>query len=66
MPKNRELGMDRKITRRDFTEGASIAVAGSLLPGTGLAAPRHEGFIRMVTLGYVFRPCNDGCRPVVS
>jgi hypothetical protein len=39
MPKNCELGMDRKITRRDFIEGASIAVAGSLLPGTGLAAP---------------------------
>jgi spermidine dehydrogenase len=39
MSKNRELGMDRKITRRDFIEGASIAVAGSLLPGTGLAAP---------------------------
>ncbi len=39
MPKNRELGMDRKITRRDFIEGASIAVAGSLLPGTGLTAP---------------------------
>jgi len=44
MPKNRELGMDRKITRRDFIEGASIAVAGSLLPGTGLTAPATKPF----------------------
>jgi spermidine dehydrogenase len=39
MSNDRDLGMNRKITRRDFIEGASIAVAGSLLPGTGLAAP---------------------------
>ncbi|MEE9230147.1 MAG: FAD/NAD(P)-binding protein, partial [Acidobacteriota bacterium] len=31
---DRDLGMDRSITRRDFLNGASIAVAGSLLaPG---------------------------------
>ena len=29
--KNRQLGMDRDITRRDFLNGTSIAVGGSLL-----------------------------------
>ena len=29
--KNRQLGMDRDITRRDFLSGSSIAVGGSLL-----------------------------------
>ena len=28
---DRDLGMDRPITRRDFLNGASIAVTGSLL-----------------------------------
>jgi spermidine dehydrogenase len=35
--------MNRPITRRDFLEGASIAVAGSVLPGNLLAAPVAEG-----------------------
>ena len=38
MSKDRDLGMDRKITRRDFVEGASVAIAGSMLPGEILAA----------------------------
>jgi hypothetical protein len=29
MSKDRDLGMDRKITRRDFVEGASVAIANS-------------------------------------
>ena len=38
MPNDRDLGMDRKITRRDFMEGVSVAIAGSMLPGKILAA----------------------------
>jgi len=30
--------MKRAITRRDFLEGASVAIAGSLVPGELLAA----------------------------
>ena len=32
MPNDRDLGMDSKITRRDFVEGVSVAVASSMLP----------------------------------
>ena len=32
MPDDRDLGMDSKITRRDFVEGVSVAVASSMLP----------------------------------
>ena len=35
--KDRKLGMDRDITRRDFLNGASIAISGSLLPHQLLA-----------------------------
>ena len=38
MPNDRNLGMDRKITRRDFIEGVGVAIAGSLLPGNIPAA----------------------------
>ena len=31
--RDRELGMDRAITRRDFLNGVSVAVGGSLLAG---------------------------------
>ena len=37
MSKDCDLGMDRKITRRDFVEGTSVAIAGSMLPGEILA-----------------------------
>src|SRR5579863_3594582 len=30
-PRDRDLGMTRRITRRDFLDGASIAVGGSAL-----------------------------------
>ena len=36
--RDRELGMDRGITRRDFINGVSAAAAGSLVPGVGFAA----------------------------
>ncbi len=28
--KDRELGMDREITRRDFLDGASVAIGGAM------------------------------------
>ena len=31
MSKDRDLGMDRKITRRDFIEGTSVAIPGIAL-----------------------------------
>ena len=34
---DRELGMDRPITRRDFLDGVGIAVTGSLLGTSWLA-----------------------------
>ena len=43
MSKDHELGMDRKITRRDFVEGASVAFAGSMIPGSLLAATGYQG-----------------------
>ena len=38
MSQDRELGMNRKITRRDFMEGAGVAIASGLAIGTPLAA----------------------------
>ena len=32
-PSDRELGMDREITRRDFLNGASVAIGGGVLAG---------------------------------
>jgi len=37
MRSDRELGMGRAITRRDFLNGVSVAAAGSLLPSSGFA-----------------------------
>ena len=31
---DRQLGMDKAISRRDFLNGVSIAIGASLLPGT--------------------------------
>ena len=36
--RDRELGMDRKITRRDFLNGVAVTVGASLVPGAGLLA----------------------------
>ena len=35
--RDRELGMGRTITRRDFMNGAAMMVGSSLLPGSGIA-----------------------------
>jgi spermidine dehydrogenase len=35
---DKALGMDRKITRRDFMNGAAVAVAAAILPGTAVSA----------------------------
>jgi spermidine dehydrogenase len=43
MSNDRELGMNREITRRDFLEGVSLAIAGSMVPGNLLAAPISAG-----------------------
>ncbi len=32
--RDRELGMDRKITRRDFLDGAALTVGGAILAGS--------------------------------
>ncbi len=34
---DRQLGMDKDISRRDFLNGVSIAIGASLLPGTASA-----------------------------
>jgi spermidine dehydrogenase len=45
---DRQLGMDRSITRRDFLDGVRIAIGGaiatSVLPGLDLAAETAEAF----------------------
>lgn len=42
--RDRELGMDREITRRDFLNGAALAIGSSLLPGamSSQASPVEE------------------------
>jgi len=41
-PRDRELGMDRAITRRDFLQGAALGLTAPLLPGLLQAAdPAH-------------------------
>lgn len=57
MPNDRDLGMDRKITRRDFIEGVSVAIAGSMLPGKLLAAapgPNSSSILKN------YPPCQGG------
>jgi spermidine dehydrogenase len=40
-PDDRTLGMHRRIARRDFLNGASLAITGSLLPPALAAAARE-------------------------
>ncbi|MEE9231246.1 MAG: twin-arginine translocation signal domain-containing protein, partial [Acidobacteriota bacterium] len=44
-PGDRDLGMDRRISRRDFLHGLGAVAAGSMIGGTTLAdrssAARH-------------------------
>ena len=37
--RDRELGMDRAITRRDFMNGAAMAIGAALVPGAGFFDP---------------------------
>ena len=41
---DRELGMDRKITRRDFISGVGVAIAGATLAGqwTAMGSARAD------------------------
>ena len=38
--RDRELGMNRKITRRDFLDGVALAVGGSILASSVSVAAR--------------------------
>ncbi|MFY9529197.1 MAG: NAD(P)-binding protein [Candidatus Acidiferrales bacterium] len=40
--RDRELGMDRRITRRDFMNGATMVVAAALLPGIGMLGSESD------------------------
>jgi len=65
---DRDLGMDRSITRRDFLNGVSVAVGGSLLtPGAAAAAglPRDEEWIQRAQpsiTGEIYPPALTGMR----
>jgi len=64
--KDRELGMDRDITRRDFLSGVNIAVTGSLLatPLTQALAALEEssrGVSEQMMPGY-YPPTREGLR----
>src|SRR5438477_5523723 len=41
-PNDKELGMDRSITRRDFLNGVAVTAGASLLPPHMLAALQHD------------------------
>ncbi len=38
---DKELGMDRRITRRDFMNGAAMAIAAAITPHSSLSPSRH-------------------------
>ena len=61
--KNRQLGMDRDITRRDFLNGSTIAVGGSLLgsPLSQALAALESSKSAQNTAGY-YPPIRDGLR----
>ena len=61
--KHRRLGMDRDITRRDFLNGTSIAVGGSLLatPLTQAMAAMGSPQSEQMMPGY-YPPARDGLR----
>ena len=66
LKKDRKLGMDRDITRRDFLNGVSIAVGGSMLPTpltpalAALESAADEQSVQM-TPGY-YPPTREGLR----
>ena len=61
--RDRRLGMDRHITRRDFLNGTSIAVTGSLLsaPLSQALAALGSSPSAQMTPGY-YPPIRDGLR----
>ncbi len=60
-PGDRDLGMDRPITRRDFLHGVGAVAAGSMIGGTTLAdrssAARHA---EAVVAGGAYPPALTG------
>lgn len=60
-PKDRKLGMDRDITRRDFLSGATIAVGGSLLNTPLSALGASAGQMAQMAPGY-YPPTRNGMR----
>jgi spermidine dehydrogenase len=62
--RDRELGMQRKITRRDFLDGVALAIGGSLLSAnTPISAmvPGREDFTPEKNAGY-YPPALQGMR----
>ncbi len=56
-PRDRRLGMDRAISRRDFLNGVSVAIGASLLPAcTKTGEPMVEG------LATYYPPAETGMR----
>ncbi len=64
--KDRELGMDRSVTRRDFLNGVAVGVGGTLVGGTLgaetlLAAAALDDFAPEKAAGY-YPPALMGMR----
>ena len=60
---DRELGMGRKISRRDFIDGAGVAVTGSLLfPWAEARAHPSEGAPSSVQASEYYPPARTGMR----
>ena len=65
---DRDLGMDRSITRRDFLNGVSVAVGGSLIApdvAAGHVLPRDEEWMQRATpsmTGEIYPPALTGMR----
>jgi len=59
--KDRELGMDRAITRRDFLNGVAVGVGGTLAADTLLAAAALEDYAPEKAPGY-YPPALTGMR----
>ena len=59
--RDRELGIDRPITRRDFLNGASLAAAGTLLPPGWIASASSAEYATHEGAGY-YPPLSTGMR----